>query len=86
LQLSKIKIGMAKAEKIVSVLTWAEFARKYNIPDYCLSKKKYLFETDPGHDKPKPFDNEYNIKLANQIMSEAQKRPNAKGKKKPVKS
>jgi hypothetical protein len=77
---------MAKAEKFQSILTWAEFGRKYNIPDYCLSKKKYLFQVDSGFDKSKPIDNEYNIKLANQIMSEAQKRPNAKGKKKPVKS
>jgi len=73
---------MKKAEKVVSILTWAEFGRKYNIPDYCISKKKYLFQVDPGHDKPKPYDNEYNVTLANKIMSEAQKRPNAKGKKK----
>ena len=77
---------MAKAEKVVSILTWAEFGRKYNIPDYCISKKKYLFQVDPGHDKPKPYDNEYNVTLVKQIMSEAQKRPNAKGKKKNIKS
>jgi hypothetical protein len=77
---------MAKAEKVVSILTWAEFGRKYNIPDYCLSKKKYLFQVDFGFDKPKPIDNEYNVTLAKQIMTEAQKRPNAKGKKKSIKA
>jgi hypothetical protein len=73
------------AEKCMQSLTFAEFSRKYGIARFTLSKKKDLFQIDPGFDVEKLIDNRFNQELAKQIMSTSQVRPNAKGKLKPRK-
>ena len=65
------------------VLTPSEFCRKYKTEKWHITKNKKLFQWDPGFDVAKLFDNAHNQAAASVLLATIQKRPNAKGQKKP---